>query len=103
MQNSIRRNEESKRRVATERGGENEEQEYIHKRKEAHNKIRKKKKLYIRSVAESIEEDHKDNNTRKMYQTVNKFKKGYHHTFNMISDKNGELAMNTKETAEIWK
>ena len=42
--------------------GENEYQEYIYKRKEAHNIIRKKKKLYIRSVAKSIEEDQKDIN-----------------------------------------
>ena len=69
--------------------GENEEQENIHKRKEAHNIIRKKKKFYIKSVAESIEEDQKDNNTRKMSQTINKFKKGYQHTFNMIKNKNG--------------
>ena len=34
---------------------------------------------------------------------MNKFKKGYQHTFNMIRNKNGELAMNTKERAEIWK
>ena len=38
-----------------------------------------------------------------MYQTINKFKKGYQHTFKMIRNKNGELAMNTKEIAEIWK
>ena len=72
----------------------------IHKRKEIYNIIRKKKKLYVKSVIESIEED---NNTRKMYQTINKFKKGNQHTFNMIRNKNRELAMNTKERAEIWK
>ena len=59
--------------------------------------------MYIKSVIESTEEDQKDNNTRKMYQTVNKFKKGYHHTFNMIRNENGELAVNTKERAKIWK
>ena len=52
---------------------------------------------------ESIEEDQKYNNTRKMYQTINKFKKGYQHKFNMIRNKKGELAMNAKERAEIWK
>ena len=57
--------------------GENEEQEDIHKREEAHKIIRNKKKVYIKSVIESIEEDHKDKNTRKMYQTVIKFKKGH--------------------------
>jgi len=31
--------------------------------------------LYIKNVIESIEEDLKDNNTRKMYQTINQFKK----------------------------
>ena len=41
------------------------EQEYHHKRKEAH------------KIIESIEEAWKHNNTRKMYQTVNQFKKGY--------------------------
>ena len=38
-----------------------------------------------------------------LYQTINKFKKGYQHTFNMIRNKNGKLAMNTEERAEIWK
>ena len=82
---------------------EREEEEYIHKRKEAHNIIRKKKKLYIKSVVESIEEDQKDNTTRKIYQTINKFKKEYQYIFNMIRNKNGQLAMNTKERTEIWE
>ena len=56
---------------------ENEEQEYHHKRKEAHKIIRNKKKLYIKNVIESIGEDKKYNSTRKMYQTINQFKKGY--------------------------
>jgi len=38
-----------------------------------------------------------------MYQTKNQFKKGYQHKFNMIRNKKGELARNTKQTAEIWK
>ena len=83
--------------------GENEEQDYIHKRKAAQEIIRNKTKLYINRVTEPIEKDHKDNNTREMYQTINKFQKGYQHTFNMIRNKSGELAMNTKERAEIWK
>jgi len=40
-------------------GRENEKQEYRHKRKEAHEIIRNKKKLYIKNVRESIEEDQK--------------------------------------------
>ena len=52
---------------------------------------------------ESIEEDQKYNNTRKMYQTINQFKKGHQHKFNMIRNKKGDLAMNAKERAEIWK
>ena len=55
---------------------ENEEQEYIHKRK-AHKIIRNKKKLYIKNVMESIGEYQKYNNTRKMYKTINNFRKGY--------------------------
>ena len=39
----------------------------------------------------------------KMYQTINHFKKEYRHKFNMIRNKKGELAMYTKERAEIWK
>jgi len=35
----------------------NEEQEYYHKRKEAHKIINNKKKLYIKNVTESTEED----------------------------------------------
>ena len=38
-----------------------------------------------------------------MYQKINEFKKGYQHTFNIIRNKNRELAMNTKQRAEIWK
>ena len=38
-----------------------------------------------------------------MYQTINQFKKGYQHKFNMIRNKKGEMARNTKQTAEIWK
>jgi hypothetical protein len=53
---------------------EKEEQEYHHKRKEAHKIIRNKKKTYMKNVTESIEEDQKHNNTRKMYQTVHQFK-----------------------------
>ena len=55
---------------------EKEEQEYYHKRKEAHKIIRNKKKTYMKNVIDSTEEDQKHNNTRKMYQTVNQFKKG---------------------------
>ena len=56
---------------------ENEEQEYHCKRKEARKIIRNKKKLYFKNVIESIEEDQKHNNTRKMYQTINQFEKEY--------------------------
>ena len=38
-----------------------------------------------------------------MYQRVSQFKKGYQHKFNMIRSKKGELAMDTKERAEIWE
>ena len=82
---------------------EKEEQRYHHKRKEAHKITRKKKKTYMKNVIESIEEDQKYNNRRKMYETINQVEKEYQHKFNMIRNKKGELAMNTKETAEIWK
>jgi len=39
------------------KGRENEEQEYHHKRKEAQKIIRNEKKLYIKNVIESIEDD----------------------------------------------
>ena len=81
---------------------EKEEQEYHHKRK-AHKIIRNKKKTYMKNVVESIEEDQKRNKTRKMYQTVNQFKKGYQHKFSIFRNKKGELAVNTKEKREIWK
>jgi hypothetical protein len=76
---------------------------YHHKRKEKHKVIRNKKKVYMKMVIESIEEDQKQNNTRKMYQTISQFKKGYQHKFNAIRNKKGELVMNKKEEAEIWK
>jgi hypothetical protein len=48
--------------------------EYYYKRKAAHKIIRNKRKTYMKSVIESIE-DQKHNNIRKMYQTINQFKK----------------------------
>jgi len=36
-----------------------------------------------------------------MYQTVNQFNKRYQHKFSIIRNKKGELAINTKEKAEI--
>ena len=43
---------------------EKEEHEYHHKRKEAHKIINNKKKVYMKNVTESIEENEKHNNTR---------------------------------------
>jgi hypothetical protein len=57
----------------------------------------------MKNVTESIQEDQKHNNTRKMYQTINQFKKGYQHKFKAIRNKKGELTMNNKEKAEVWK
>jgi len=101
MQNCNKRSEESSRKVVNKR--KNEEQEYHYKGKEAHEIIRNKEKLYFKNVIESIKENQKCNNTRRMYQTINQFKNEYQHKFNMIRNKKGELAMNTKERAEIWK
>ena len=52
---------------------------------------------------ESTEEGQQQNNTWKMYQTVNQFKKGYQHKFSIIRNKKGEFARNTKKKAEIRK
>jgi len=82
---------------------EKEEQRYHHKRNESRKIIRNMKKTYMKNVIESIEEVQKHNNTSKMCQTVNQFKKGYQHKFSIIRNKKGELVMNTKEKAEIWK
>jgi len=82
---------------------EKEKQEYRHKRKDGHKIIRNKKKTYIKNVIESIEEDQKHNNTRKIYQTVKQFKKGYQHKFSIIGNKKGKLTMNTMEKVEIGK
>ena len=62
------------------------EQEYHHERKEAQKIIRNKKKTYMKNVTESTE-DQKHNNTRKMYQTVKQFKKGYQQKFCIIRNK----------------
>jgi len=62
---------------------ENEVQEYHHKRKEEHKIITSKKKLYIKNVTESTE-DQKHNNARKVCRTINQFKKGYQHKLNMV-------------------
>jgi len=63
-----------------------EEQEYNYKRKEAQKIIMNKEKVYMKNLIESIE-DQKHNNTRKMYQTINQFKKGYQHKFSTIRNK----------------
>jgi hypothetical protein len=55
MQVCNRRNEKSKRKVVDKR--EKKEQEYNHKRKEAHKIIRNKRKTYMKNVTQSIEED----------------------------------------------
>jgi len=80
-----------------------EEQDYYHKRKEAHKIIRNKKKTHMNNITQSIEEYQKHNNTGKMYQRVNKFKKCYQHIFSIIRNKKGTLAMNTTQKAEIQK
>ena len=85
------------------KGRREDEQEYYHKRKEAHKIITNRKKTSTKNVTESIEEEQKHNNITKMYQTVNQFKKGYQHKFSIIRNKKGEVAMNTKERAQIWK
>ena len=41
----------------------------------------------MKNVIVSIEEDQKHNNTRKMYQTVNQFKKGHQHKFSIMRNK----------------
>jgi len=56
----------------------------------------------MKNVTKSTD-DQKLNNTRKMYQTVNQFKKGYQHKFSIIRNKKEELAMNIKEKAGMWK
>jgi hypothetical protein len=78
----------------------NEEKDYYHKRKATH---KAKENSYMKNVIESLVEDPKHNNTRKMYQTINQFKRGYQHKFNTIRNKKGELEMDKKEEAEIWK
>ena len=87
MQISSRRNEKVREKWLINGRRVKEEQEYYHKRKEAHNIIRNKKKKYMKNVIESVEEDQKRNKTRKMYQTVNQFKKGYQHKFSIIRNK----------------
>ena len=103
MQICNRRSEESKRKAVDKRMKGKKEKEYHYKRKEAQKIIRNRKKTYAKNVIELVEEDQKHNNTRKTYQTVNQFKKGYQHKFSIIRNKEGELAMSTKEKAEIWE
>ena len=38
-----------------------------------------------------------------MYQTVNKFRKGYQPKSNVIEDKGGRLVINPCQRTEIWK
>ena len=80
-----------------------EEQEYHHKRKKHHKIIWNKKKTHMKNVTESIDEYQKCNNTGKMYQRVNQFKKVYKHIFRIIRNKKGKLAMNTREKTYIWR
>ena len=41
----------------------------------------------MKNIIESVEEDQKHNNTRKMYQAINQLKKGYQHKFSIIGNK----------------
>jgi hypothetical protein len=82
---------------------EKEGQKYYQKRKKDKKIIRNKKKKKKKNVIESIQADQQHNKRRKMYQTVNQFKKVYQHKFSIIRNKKEELAMNTKEKAEIRK
>jgi hypothetical protein len=41
----------------------------------------------MKNVIESIEEDQNNYNTRKIYQTITQFKKGYQHKFCIIRTK----------------
>jgi hypothetical protein len=41
----------------------------------------------MKNVIELIAEDQKQNNTKKMYQTINQFKKEYQNKFSMIRNK----------------
>jgi ribosome-binding factor A len=67
---------------------EKEEQEYHHKRKKAHKIIRKKKKMNMKKCNRiNRREDQKFNYTRKIYQTLNQFMKGYKHKFSIIRNK----------------
>jgi hypothetical protein len=45
-------------------------------RRKAHKIFRNKKSVCVKNVVESIKEDQKHNSTKKMYQTINQFKKG---------------------------
>ena len=92
MQNCNRRNEESKRKVVNKRKKGERRAGNHQKRKEAHKIIRNKKKLYFKNVIESVA-DQKHNNTRKIYQTINQFKKGYQHKFNMIWNKKRRIGI----------
>jgi len=85
MQICNRRNESNRKAVGMRKKGERRAQ-YHHKRK-VHKIIRKKKKVYMKNVIQSIEEDQKHNKRRKMYQTVKQFKKGYQHKFSIIRNK----------------
>jgi len=51
----------------------------------------------VKSVIESLEEDQKHNNTRKMSQTVGQFKKGSKHKFSPIRNKEGEFGNEYKD------
>jgi len=66
-----KRRNEAREKWLTKGRREKVGQEYHHKRKEVQKIIRNKKKI-IEST-----EDQMHNNTRKMYQTINQFKKGY--------------------------
>jgi len=87
MQICNRRNEESKRKVVDKRTKGEGRVEVSPQKKRSSKIIRNKKKTYVKNVIESVEEDQKHNNSRKMYQTVNQCKKVYQHKFSIIRNK----------------
>jgi hypothetical protein len=63
----------------------------------------------MKNVIQLVDEDQKHNNTREMYQAINKLKKGYQHKFNTVRNKKRRIGnehktwLNTGDPKELIK
>lgn len=78
-------------------------QSMIDTRKATKKIIRQKKREFINTELDIIEQDRREGRIRKHYLGINKIKKGYQPRSQMIKDVDGKLLTNPNEVVKRWK